>query len=197
MNKSKASIRREKKRLSPDTVSLRERIETVLANADPNIACCMRRDLKAMTDMPYYKMKIGRDSRKLTKTDIVKGYATILLKGKDLVFARKLFSLLNRNQNQTIRKLAPRMGVANDVWEHAIPSGYLVGEILKMIESGSLAEIDTLLNIYKKAGQRGLSKRQEALLVNYKDGMPDGWDWRKPNADHLARYAAVGLVIKD
>ena len=197
MSKSTAGIRREKKRLSPDTASFRERIEMLLACADPDIACRMRNDLKAMTYMPYYKIKTGKASKRLTKIDVVKGYATLLIKAKDMEFAKKLLSHLHRNQNQTIRRLAPKIGAANEVWEHAIPSGYFAGEILKMIESGSLVEIDTLVGVYMKAGQRGLSKRQEALLINLKDRMPDGWDWRKPNVDYLARYAAVGLVVKD
>jgi hypothetical protein len=193
---SKASKKRVLQRLSPATAQYREKIDDFLKNANPATTYRLRQDLKVMTNMPYYKSDIGHSVKsQLNKSKVVIEYARLLLAYNDIKFAGRLLRDLNKNQNQTLRKLAPRKGSPKEVWEHAIPSGYVVNEIIKLIKANDLHDMNTLLALYEKAGQRALTKKQDEKLKPYKNKMPDGWDWRTPNADPMARYSAVGLKL--
>jgi hypothetical protein len=193
---SKASRKRVLQRLSTSTSVYRKQIDDFLRNVDPAIAYRLRQDLRVMTNMPYYKRAIGPCVKSQHKrSEINMEYARLLLAYNDIKFAGKLLRDLNKNQNQTLRKLAPRIGEPKDVWEHAIPSGYVVNEIIKLIKSNTLHDMTTLLALYEKAGQRALTREQDEKLKPYSDIMPDGWNWRDPNVDWKARYNAVGLPI--
>ena len=82
-----------------------------------------------------------------------------------------------------------------DIWEHAIPTKCIINAMIDMIKMKDLSKLDQLLNIYIKAGQRGLTKEENKLLSNYHSCMPDGWDWSLHNVDHLARYKIVGIKV--
>ena len=68
---------------------------------------------------------------------------------------------LNKNQAQTIRKVAPKIGKKSEVWEHAIPANYIVDELIKMIEKRDISNLEKLLDIYEFAGQRGITKVED------------------------------------
>lgn len=198
MTKSKkqsaASRYRERVRNHPDTIAFRNQVNEAFKTADPQVEYSVKRDLKTMTSMPFYGITLVRPKMTYSRRELVQAYANFLQDYYDIEFSRKLLGWLNRNQNQTIRKAAPRRGPARDVWEHVIPSSVIVSEIISMLEERSLAGLDRLLDLYEEAGQIGVTKTQDELLSVYRASMPDGWNWRQPDADPFARYRAVGIL---
>lgn len=192
---SKDSVRREKRRNSPETTEFREKIESLLKYAEPDVSYSIKRDLKTKTDMPFYGINIKNEKVKSDKNplEMVKAYVELLVKYSTIDFSAKLLSELNKQQNQTIRKAAPRRGKKIDRWEHVIPCGFIVKNIVDMIKRSDITNLDKLLFLYAKAGQRGVTYEIDILLRKYNSCMPDGWDWTTDNADPFARHTEFGL----
>lgn len=195
--RSNASKKRELKRNSKSTLIFKSEIEELLDGANSEIAYSMKKDLAAMTNMAFYKYRPKKIALQLTNKEIVKGYCHLLKNNNDIDFSKKVLMQLNKNQSQTIRKIAKKRGDKKDIWEHVIPVKIIVDEIIKMLENNNLTDIDKLLNLYEKAGQCAVSKSEDKKLNFYKSSMPADWNWRDPNVDIYARYSAVGIVINN
>lgn len=190
---SKASKARERLRNHPDTIAFRKKVIEACDNIETQVAYSIQRDLKTMTSMPFYGIPLVKPKMTYSRRELVYAYTDFLLFYDDLAFSRKLLGWLNRNQQQTIRKAAPRRGEKFDIWEHVIPSSVIVKEILIMLKQRSLVGLEHLLHIYEIAGQLGVTKEQDARLSVYKASMPKDWDWRDPDVDPFARHHAVGI----
>ena len=193
--RSKASIRREQIRLSTKTVEFKLKINNLLETADAEVAYAIKRDLAIMTSMPFYKDR--PEVLKITKSpiELIHEFANLFCKCEDKEFIVKLIKRLGTNQGQTIRKAAPKIGGKKDIWEHAIPTKYVLDEMIKMILQNDIADLKKLLKVYEDAGQRGVTKRQDKLLREYRNRMPDGWNWRDEKVDPLARHKKAGIEI--
>jgi len=191
--RSKASIRREQIWFSIKTVEFKSKIISLLEGTDAEVAYVIKKDLAIMTNMPFYKDR--PEVLKITKTpiELIHEFARLFCKCEDKEFIIKLIKRLGANQGQTIRKAATRIGEKKDIWEHAIPTKLVVDEMIKMILQNDITDLKKLLKAYEQAGQRGVTKEQDKLLKEYRHHMPDGWDWRGENVDHLARYRKVGI----
>ena len=116
-------------------------------------------------------------------------------KCEDTPFIIQLIKSLSRQQNQTLRKVAPKVGNKKDVWDHVIPVKFIVDEIIKMILDKDVSQIEKLLTHYTNAGQRGLSDEEDKLLkTKYNCSMPQNWCWKNKNVNLFARYHAVGII---
>ena len=113
-----------------------------------------------MTSMPFYKNR--PEKVKITKdhASMLKAYVELFTNHHDEEFAIKTIKSLNKNQAQLLRKVAPKIGIKKEIWEHAIPAKVIVDEIITMIKSKDLAMLDKLINVYQKAGQRALTKKK-------------------------------------
>lgn len=191
---SAASKRREKQRNSPETIEFKNKVNEFLKNAKPEIAYAIKRDLACMTNMPFYKDRPTIVRFKMPSIDLVCEYLEFFNSAEDKEFVISLLKKLSVNQNQTIRKAAPRIGKKGDIWEHAIPTKVIVDELIEMVKSNDLSDMRKLLEIYNQAGQRGLTNEQNLLLSEYRSTMPLGWDWRHKDVDPLARHKFVGII---
>ena len=204
--KSILSRKREEKRNSQQTKDFRKKIINFLetTRADNEIVYSIKRDLSKKTDMEFYKQKKKIVKIKRQNIEIVKEYVRLLIEYNDLDFAKRLIKKLSVQQDQALRKIALRSeidqekakvyGNENGIWDHVIPVKVVVSEIVNMIKNNDASEIDKLLNIYCKAGQRFITKDIDNLLKNkYKACMPENWDWRNNKSDPLARYKALNI----
>ncbi|MFN3299379.1 MAG: hypothetical protein ACK41Z_04220 [Sediminibacterium sp.] len=194
VTRSIASIKREQKRNSPETIQFKNKVIALLKDAKPEIEYSIKKDLAIMTSMPFYKDRPEIVKFKCEPTELICEYAKLFITCEDKEFVVELIRKLSINQGQTIRKAAPKIGVKKDIWEHVIPAKVIADEIIKMVLSKDISSLKDLLKIYQKAGQRGLTRDENRLLDRYRSSMPEGWDWRVENADILARYKAVGLL---
>src|ERR1700722_1511037 len=112
---SKASIRREVCRNSPETQAFREEIILLIENAEPDVAYSIKRDLSIMTDMPFYKQFKKKVKSDKSRHDMIKAYVKLLVDHANLKLAIKLLKALSKNQGQIIRKAVPRIGQRKDV----------------------------------------------------------------------------------
>ena len=205
--------------MSPENQAFREQLELHIQQQQlpGKIAHAMKQDLKKRPDMLYYKMPaprmtaqpdsrwsvalhlmpVPRMSRRPDLKTVLIEYAQFLIGANDMTFSATLLRMLNRQQNQTLRRLAPRTGTNKDVWDHVIPTGYIVSEILRMLEARSIDGLERLLDLYAHAGQRAITKEQNAKLnaSGLRNSMPHGWDWRNDNADLFARYKIAGVDL--
>lgn len=193
-NRSKSSLKREEKRKSPKTLKFKKEINEFLEGKRPEVIYGIKRDLACMTSMPFYKDRPERMKINLNYKELLIEYMKAFVSHEDKGFIIKLIKSLNRNQAQTIRKVAPRIGKKSEIWEHAIPANYIVNELIKMIDNNNISEIDKLLSIYESAGQRGITKEQDLLLSKYKSTMPNDWNWRDKNVNPLYRHEIVGII---
>ena len=194
--RSLASIKREEKRNNPKTLDFKRQVNEFLIGKKPEIVYAVRRDLSCMTNMPFYndrpeKIKIKLNSKELL---IEMMQAFVAYENKEFIF--ELIRSLNKNQAQTIRKVAPKIGTKSEVWEHVIPAKYIVDELIEMIKINDISELDKLLNIYESAGQRGITNHQDQLLSEYRSSMPDNWNWKEENVNPLYRHEKVGIIHK-
>lgn len=124
-------------------------------------------------------------------------YASFLAKINDLEFTSALLRMLNRQQNQVLRRFAPRRGDKKDVWDHVIPTSYVVSEIMCMVEARAINDLEHLLDKYAEAGQRGITKEEDARLnaSGLRNTMPPGWNWRDVDSDLFARYRIAKIDL--
>jgi hypothetical protein len=197
-NGTKITKKLEEKRNKPETKMFKEKIVKLFAKAEKDVTDSIKRDLSAMMHMPFYKERHGRVQTTKTQPEIIKSYAFLLLEYGQLDFSIKLLKEISRNQKQTFRECAPKFGSARNtpgcLWEHAIPTKVIVDEIIKMLTNEKLDELDTLLEVYQRGGQRRITPEEDKLLSKFKASMPDEWDWRAPDVDPLARYKKVGII---
>lgn len=191
--RSLASLKREEKRKSPKTLKFKKEIISFLENKKPEVVYAIKRDLACMTSMPFYKDRPEKIKMSLTHKELLIEFMNAFIEHDNIEFSIKLLKSLNKNQAQTIRKVAPKIGKKADIWEHVIPAKYIVDELIKMIENKDLSEIDKLLKIYELAGQRGITKEQDLLLSEYKSSMPENWNWRNNDVNPLFRHEIVGI----
>ncbi len=193
---SELSKKREQKRNSPETRKFRGDILNLVKYSDPEVGYSIMKDLACMTSMPFYKER--PEKVKITKDNIslLKACVELLAKYDDKNLSIKTIRHLSKNQSQLLRKVAPKIGIKKDIWEHAIPAKVIVDEIIEMIKSEDISMLDTLLNVYVRAGQRALTKDQDDSLAKYKSCMPSGWDWKDKDVDPLARHTIVGIDHK-
>lgn len=191
--RSKASLKREEVRKSPKTLAFKKQINEFLSDKDSRVVYGIKRDLACMTNMPFYKDRPEKIKIDLSYKELLIEYMKAFLNHDDKEFIIKLIKSLNRNQAQTIRKVARRIGEKSELWEHAIPAKFIVDELIEMIERGDLTELSKLLDIYEAAGQRGITKEQNLLLSKYNSSMPENWDWKDENANPLYRHVLVGI----
>jgi len=191
--RSLASIKREEKRKNPKTLEFKRQINEFLENKHSEVVYGIKRDLACMTSMPFYKDRPERINVTLSHKELLIKYMEIFVNHSDKGFIITLIKALNENQAQTIRKVAPKFGKKSEIWEHAIPAKFIVDELIKMIKNNDISEINKLLDIYELAGQRGITRKQDLLLANYRSTMPENWNWRKKDADPLFRHKKVGI----
>lgn len=122
--RSIASINRERKRKSPKTLEFKRQINDFLVNQKPEVAYGIKRDLACMTNMPFYKDRPDRIKITLSHKELLIEYMTAFINHSDKEFAIRLIKALNKNQAQTTRKIAPKIGRKSEIWEHAIPAYY-------------------------------------------------------------------------
>ncbi|MCA0349545.1 MAG: hypothetical protein LCH35_09830 [Bacteroidetes bacterium] len=195
--KSIASLKREQKRNSQETIEFKNKVIEFLKNAKPEIEYAIKRDLAIMTSMPFYKDRPKVVRFKMKPIDLICEYAELFTTCSDKDFIADLIKKLSINQNQTIRKAAPRIGKKSDIWEHVIPAKIIASELTVMVINNDLSDLRKMLEIYERAGQRGLTKEQNKLLDKYRCSMPSGWDWRLSDINPLARHTEVGIYHED
>jgi hypothetical protein len=132
MERSKSSLQRERKRHHPSTIAFREEIKAFIevTAADSEIAYAIKQDLKKKTDMPFYGLPVERIQRTLKPKALLKAYADLLLRHGNHAFSRQLLQSLNRQQQQTIRNMAPRLGPKGHCWDHVIPTAVVIKEVI-------------------------------------------------------------------
>jgi hypothetical protein len=193
---SLASKKREEKRKSPKTLEFKKQINSFLENKNPEIIYAIKRDLACMTSMPFYKDRPERIKLTLNNKELIIEFMKAFIKHNDKEFIVKLIRSLNKNQAQTIRKVAPKIGGKSEIWEHVIPAKFIVEELIVMIENEDISELEQLLKIYELAGQRGITKEQDLLLSNYRSSMPENWNWREKNVNPIIRHEIVGITYE-
>jgi len=187
--------------MSPENQAFRDRLERHIQEQQlaDDVAYVMKQDLKKMTDMLYYGIKIQRPrtSPRLSLKDVLIQYASFLVRIDDLEFSSALLRMLNRQQNQVLRRFAPRRSERKDVWDHVIPTSYVVSEIMCMVKARAINNLERLLDMYAKAGQRGITKEEDARLnaSGLRNAMPPGWNWRDVDADLFARYRIAKINL--
>lgn len=186
--RSVLALKREAVRFRPETIQFKEELERFFDGNDPELIYVLKKDLACMTSMPYYKNRPARMKTSRTSRQLLEILMASLLAYGDNTFAQKLLRNLNKNQAQTIRKLAPKVGKKAAIWEHAIPAAYIVNELIAMLIAQDISLLPQLLDIYQLAGQRPLTKKQDGLLKDYKNTMPPCWSWKDGNANPLERY---------
>ena len=202
IQRTKASIRRETKRMSPENQDFRIQLELLIQEHQlPElVAYVMKQDLKKMTDMLYYGMELQRPQTyaRPALREVLVQYAQFLLKVNNLQFASALLRMLNRQQNQVLRRFAPRLGSKKDVWDHVIPTSFVVSEIICMLNAKKMDDLELILDLYFRAGQRGITKNEDARLnsLGLRDTMPPNWNWRAVEPDVFARYRAAKIDWK-
>jgi hypothetical protein len=201
MNKSKKSIIRANRRNSPANLSLKNELNEYLINRDtpPLIAHAFKMDLKKMTDMPFYGQKILRPAKykRLNPKEILIAYIDFLFDVNDIFLSERLLRAISRQQSQVLRRISPRIGLKKDVWDHLIPTSYIVSELLTMLRERNIDDLSKLIDLYVSAGQRGLTKEEDNLLTSHglKNSMPPHWNWRNSSADIFCRYKILNINI--
>ncbi|MCD8451442.1 hypothetical protein LNI90_05025 [Tenacibaculum dicentrarchi] len=193
---SLASKKREEKKKSPKTLEFKKQINSFLEGKNPEIIYAIKRDLACMTSMPFYKDRPERIKLTLSYKELLVEFMKAFIKHNDKEFIIKLVRSLNKNQAQTIRKVAPRIGKKSEIWEHVIPVKVIVEELIVMVEKEDISELEQLLKIYELAGQRGITKEQDLLLSDYRSSMPENWNWRKENVNPILRHEIVGITYE-
>jgi hypothetical protein len=193
---SLASKKREEKRKSPKTLDFKRQINSFLEDKNPEIIYAIKRDLACMTSMPFYKDRPERIKLTLSNKELIVEFMKAFIKHNDKEFIIKLVRSLNKNQAQTIRKIAPKIGKKSEIWEHVIPAKFIVEELIVMIEKEDISELQQLLKIYELAGQRGITKEQDLLLSDYRSSMPENWNWREENVNPIIRHEIVGITYE-
>ncbi|SNR68350.1 hypothetical protein [Hymenobacter mucosus] len=192
-SQSKSAIRRVERRNSEETADFKEKILLLLKHAEPDVAYSIKRDLKTMVCMPFYGDIIVKVKSNKSKIDMIKAYVELLINHSEIEFTARLLSELSKQQNQVIRKAAPRKGKKLYRWEHVIPCAFVVKRMIDMIRHNNTTTLDKLLFLYAKAGQRPVTHETDILLRKYNSCMPNGWDWTADNVDPFARHTEFGL----
>lgn len=190
---SLASRKREEKRESHKTLEFKKQINAFLDNKDSEVIYAIKRDLACMTSMPFYKDRPKRMKLTLNNKELLVEIMKAFIKYNDKEFTIELIKSLNKNQAQTIRKVAPKIGKKSEIWEHVIPVKYIVDELILMIRNEDIFELEKLLNIYESAGQRGITREQDLLLSEYRSSMPENWNWRETIVNPMIRHEMVGI----
>ena len=191
-----ASLKREEQRNSPKTLAFKIKVNEFLKESKPEIAYAIKRDLACMTNMPFYKDRPKVIRFKMNHIDLICEYAALFKTYQVEEFIIELIKKLSVNQKQIIRKAAPRLGSKKEIWEHAIPTKVIVEELIFMILKKDTTDLCKMLEIYKCAGQRALTKEQDKLLYKYRTSMPENWNWRLKDVNPLARYFEVGILLQ-
>ncbi len=192
--RSSASKKREEIRKSPKTLEFKKQINAFLVGKNPEVVYAIKRDLACMTSMPFYKDRPEKIKITSSNKELLVEYMKTFINHDDKDFIIKLIRSLNRNQAQTIRKVAPKIGNKSEIWEHVIPAKFIINELVLMIEKDDISELEILLNLYELAGQRGITKEQDLLLSDYRSSMPENWDWRKKNVNPFIRHEIAGII---
>ena len=192
--RSSASKKREEIRKSPKTLEFKKQINAFLVGKNPEVVYAIKRDLACMTSMPFYKDRPEKIKITSSNKELLVEYMKTFINYDDKDFIIKLIRSLNRNQAQTIRKVAPKIGKKSEIWEHVITAKFIINELVLMIEKDDISELEILLNLYELAGQRGITKEQDLLLSDYRSSMPENWDWRKKNVNPFIRHEIAGII---
>lgn len=190
---SLASKKREETRKSLKTIEFKKQINYFLEGKNLEVIYAIKRDLACMTNMPFYKDRPERIKITLSHKELLIEFMKIFIEYDDKEFIIKLLKSLNKNQAQTIRKVAPRIGEKSEIWEHVIPAKFIVNELIQMVEMKNISDLDKLLTVYETAGQRGITKKQDLLLSEYKSSMPKKWNWKEEIVNPLIRHEIVGI----
>lgn len=206
-SRSRNSIRREIKRNSKEAEKFRNRVEQFFKDtkATPDVVYSIKRDLSTKTDMEYYGHEKKRVFLKRSEDiRIAKEYVRLLKEYGNDNFAKTLLRKLSVQQNQVVRRLAERKNKdrANQIkrlglrgiWDHAIPTRYVVSAIVNMLEKDDITDLNQLLEKYKEAGQWCLTTQEnDAVCRIFNDKMPENWTLGNKNCDLLARYNAAKI----
>ena len=124
-------------------------------------------------------------------------YIDFLFNVNDIFFSERLLRAISRQQSQVLRRISPRIGLKKDVWDHLIPTSYIVSELLTMLRERNIDDLLKLIDLYVSAGQRGLTKEEDNLLTAHglKNSMPPHWNWRNGSADIFCRYKMLNIKI--
>jgi hypothetical protein len=200
-NPSKASIKRLEKRNSIETQRFKLAVEAFLKDTDAidQVVYSIKYDLSRMTNQPFYGIKLRKPSAKRDNDAVLTEYISLLIKYNDLAFAEYLLKSLNRQQQALLRKIAPKVKdprlMEEPQWEHAIPTKYIVSELFKMVQNRDITGLSDLISIYKKAGQRKVSKiTHRKVDAIHRDDMPQDWRWQEGTSNYLVRYCLAGVI---
>jgi hypothetical protein len=205
--RSKNSLRREKIRNSPETETFRRKVLEFCAFCEKanrhEVAHSIKLDLSVMTHMPFYGEQHGERRRRIG-FELAVQYAQLLDAYGDMHFAKELLQRVTVQQSQLLRKIARRnsedkrlfLEATSDagIWDHAIPTKVVRDEIVAMLKRKKIEEVEPLLKVYVRAGQRKLSQKEDRIVAKeYRDKMPKEWNWSSPACDVFARYKAAGI----
>jgi hypothetical protein len=201
-HKSEKALKREERRNSGANLSLKNQLINYLDKVTPDslIAYSLKIDLKKMTDMPFYGEKILRPDgyKRIAAQEILTGYINFLLIVNDIIFSETLLKAVSRQQTQVLRRVSPRIGIKKNIWDHAIPTSFVVSELLVMLRNKNIDNLRTLIDLYVKAGQRPITKEEDELLNSngLKNRMPPNWNWKNSEVDVFARYKISGIATE-
>lgn len=195
---TRSTNRMRAKRQTPEWKQWRMRVLELIDKADLDVACSIKRDLSRRIEDPFYGEKIPTVPSR-SNVELLIAYAKLLERVHDDTFRKNLARAMSSHQQCLLKKFARRIGpkaADGQIMEHAIPTKFMADEMLRLIELGKLAALPALFDIYRKAGQRALSKQHDAILTSMglKDSMPRGWLWQRNGADYLARYRVAGVI---
>ena len=139
--------------------------------------------------MPYYKEVKGR--RGLSPIDVCIGFCKLAIAYEDKDFIKIALAWLCKQQGQSFRKISPQdkkkgsryqsIGRGKKIiWEHPIPVNYSKNYLYDCICRNDLAEATNYLSFLSQVHQVCMLKEEDDLILKqYKDTMPNDWDYHK------------------
>jgi hypothetical protein len=199
--RSEASLKRERQRLSEASRQFKSEIEKFLieTSASSHAVYSIKNDLSKKTNHPFYGVKKLKPKPIKEADSILEEYVLLNIRYDNYDFSKKLLTELKTQQGQLIRKIAPKIKdprvFVRSEWEHAIPTAYVVNELLKMVERKDFSKLSNLIFIYKKAGQRKVSQETHRKVDSlHRDNMPENWRWDTDAPNYLVRYCVAGVI---
>ena len=197
------------KRESLDMQEFKQSVEEFIkaCSIDSETQYHLRNNLGVMINLPYYKESKGTPpKRPYDHLKIVLNFCKYLIQYDNEKFTNKLLKLLTSNQLQSFRKIAKRrkdkkkLSSKDGIWEHVIPANVAKNKLSEIICSKlgpdeKLKEIESVLTVFKKAGQLHITNKDNDKLDknNYASKMPSDWDWSEEKI--FSRYNESGINL--
>jgi len=195
-----------RKRMSDSVQQFKTSFEMFLTEtgADAELIRHLKKDLSAKMDMPYYKEVKGR--RNLSPREVCIGFCELAISYEDKDFIKTALAWLCKQQGQSFRKISPQdkkkgsryQSIARGkkiIWEHPIPVNYSKNYLYDCICKNDLKKATDYLSFLSRVHQVCLLKEENDLILKqYKDTMPNGWDYQ--NDSPYIRYTLSGMDLK-